>query len=94
MEKESPRNQSSLILGRPFLKTTRTKINVYECTLSMEFGDNVVRFNIPDSLQHSSEDHVVFKTELLEFLVQEAMLEKIEKQPFTEFLEPKIRKKK
>ena len=69
MEEKSPTNQSLLILGRPFLKTTRTKIDVYEGTLSMEFRDNVVRFNIPDSLQHSSEDHFVFKMKLLEFLV-------------------------
>ena len=50
MEKESPTTQSQLILGRPFLKITREKINVYEGTLFVEFGDNVVRFNILDSL--------------------------------------------
>ena len=74
MEKESPTNQSPLILSRTFLKIVRTKIDVYESTLSMEFGD---------SWQHSSEDHAVFKMKLFEFLVQEAMPEIINKQPFT-----------
>ena len=75
MEKESPTNLSPLILGKPFLKIVITKIDVYEGTLSMEIRDNVVRFNILNSLQHSNEDHSIFKMELLEFLVQEAMLE-------------------
>ena len=56
----------------------------------MEFGNNVVKFIIPDSLQHSSEVHLVFKMELLEFLVQEEMPKIISKHPFIEFFEPKI----
>ena len=90
MEEESPTNQSPLILGRPFLKTARTKIDVYEGTLSMEFGDKVVRFNIPDSLHQTNGDPTVFKMELLEILVQESIHEIMDKQPFTECLEPEI----
>ena len=41
-----------IILGRPFMKTTRTKIDVYAGTLSMEFGDIVVHFNILDAMKH------------------------------------------
>ncbi|XP_057444357.1 uncharacterized protein LOC130736557 [Lotus japonicus] len=43
MEKGSSRNTVPVILGRPFLKTARTKIDVYAGTLTMEFGDIVVR---------------------------------------------------
>ena len=57
----------------------------------MEFGDNVVRFNIPNSLQHSSEDHFIFKIKLLELLVQEAMPKIINMHPFTEFFELDVR---
>ncbi|XP_027364535.1 uncharacterized protein LOC113871636 [Abrus precatorius] len=32
-------NQPTLILGRPYLKTAKTKIDVHSGTLSMEFGD-------------------------------------------------------
>jgi len=43
-----------LILGRPFLKTAKTKIDVSEGTLSMEFGDNIMHFKIYDSVKESS----------------------------------------
>ncbi|RDY14407.1 hypothetical protein CR513_00511, partial [Mucuna pruriens] len=42
MEYEMSRKGSTLILGRPFLMTARTKIDLYAETLSMEFGDNLV----------------------------------------------------
>jgi len=47
-------NRFSLILGRPFLKTAKTKIDVFEGTLSMEFGDNIMHFKIYDSVKESS----------------------------------------
>ncbi|RDX69237.1 hypothetical protein CR513_51671, partial [Mucuna pruriens] len=42
MEDETPGKGSTLILGRPFLMTTKTKIDVHAGTLSMEFGDTLV----------------------------------------------------
>ncbi|RDX96805.1 hypothetical protein CR513_20489, partial [Mucuna pruriens] len=42
MEDETSGKGSTLILGRPFLMTTRTKIDVHARTLSMEFGDTLV----------------------------------------------------
>ena len=35
-----------LLLDRPFMKTARTKIDVYNGTLTMEFDGEVVSFNI------------------------------------------------
>ncbi|RDX98853.1 hypothetical protein CR513_18187, partial [Mucuna pruriens] len=46
MEDETSGKGSTLILGRPFLMTARTKIDVHSRTLSMEFGDTLVQFNI------------------------------------------------
>ena len=46
MENESSSHGSTLILRRPFLMKTRTKVDVHAGTLSMEFGDDVVHFNI------------------------------------------------
>ncbi|XP_023730543.2 uncharacterized protein LOC111878271 [Lactuca sativa] len=37
MDDDDSPNLSSILLGRPFLKTARTKIDVYDGTLSMEF---------------------------------------------------------
>jgi len=47
-------NRFSLILGRLFLKTTKAKIDVFEGTLSMEFGDNIMYFKIYDLMKESS----------------------------------------
>jgi len=46
MQNESSSHGSTFILGRPFLMTVRTKIDVHARTFSMEFGDDVVHFNI------------------------------------------------
>lgn len=42
-------DKNSIILGRPFLKTTKTKIDVFAGTLSMEFVGDVVNFKINDA---------------------------------------------
>nr|KYP31466.1 Transposon Ty3-G Gag-Pol polyprotein [Cajanus cajan] len=55
-----------IILGRPFLKTARTKIDV-----SMEFGDSIVHFNILDAMRHPSKDHYVFRAEIIDDVVDE-----------------------
>ena len=54
MEEGFSRGSIPIILGRPFMKTARTKIDVYAGTLSMEFGDIVVHFNILDAMKHLS----------------------------------------
>ncbi|RDX96199.1 hypothetical protein CR513_21174, partial [Mucuna pruriens] len=46
MEDETSGKGSTLILGRPFLMIARTKIDVHAGTLSMEFGDTLVQFNL------------------------------------------------
>ncbi|XP_020209331.2 uncharacterized protein LOC109794285 [Cajanus cajan] len=58
-----------IILGRPFLKTAKTKIDVHAGTLSLEFGDNIVKFNILDAMKHPREEHSVFHIDLLDDLV-------------------------
>ncbi|KAL7617721.1 hypothetical protein Lser_V15G04300 [Lactuca serriola] len=39
-------DSNSIILGRPFMKTAKTKIDVFAGTLSMEFDEEVVNFKI------------------------------------------------
>ena len=46
MEEGFSKGSVLIILGRPFMKTARTKIDVYAGTLSMGFGDITIRFNI------------------------------------------------
>ncbi|RDX75208.1 hypothetical protein CR513_44938, partial [Mucuna pruriens] len=71
MEDEASEKESTLILGRPFLMTARTKIDVHAGTLSMEFGDTLVQFNIFEAMKHPIEDHSLFGIDMIEELVEE-----------------------
>ncbi|RDX74943.1 hypothetical protein CR513_45236, partial [Mucuna pruriens] len=70
MEGETSRKESTLILGRPFLMTARTKIDVHTGTLSMEFGDTLVQFNIFEAMKHPTKDHSLFGIDMMEELVE------------------------
>ncbi|CAN6580954.1 unnamed protein product [Malus baccata var. baccata] len=59
-----------ILLGRPFMKTTRTKIDVFNGTLSMEFDGEVVNFNLSDSIKYPSEDHSCFSIDIIDSLAQ------------------------
>ncbi|KAK1427528.1 hypothetical protein QVD17_16215 [Tagetes erecta] len=55
MENDNASDTSSILLGRPFLKTARTKIDVYDGTLSMEFDGEIINFNIYDAMRYPSD---------------------------------------
>ncbi|CAN6586188.1 unnamed protein product [Malus baccata var. baccata] len=59
-----------ILLGRPFMKTARTKIDVYSGTLSMEFDGEVVNFNLFDSIKYPCEDHSCFSIDIIDSLAQ------------------------
>ncbi|CAN6560744.1 unnamed protein product [Malus baccata var. baccata] len=59
-----------ILLGRPFMKTARTKIDVFNGTLSMEFDGEVVNFNLSDSIKYPSEDHSCFSIDIIDSLAQ------------------------
>ncbi|RDY06465.1 hypothetical protein CR513_09547, partial [Mucuna pruriens] len=71
MEDEAPAKGSALILGEPFLMTAKTKIDVYARILSMEFGDNIVQFNIFEALKHPAKDHSTFSIDIIDRLIEE-----------------------
>ncbi|CAN6695163.1 unnamed protein product [Malus baccata var. baccata] len=59
-----------ILLGRPFMKTARTKIDVFHGTLSMEFDGEVVNFNLSDSIKYPCEDHSCFSIDIVDSLAQ------------------------
>ncbi|CAN6712691.1 unnamed protein product [Malus baccata var. baccata] len=59
-----------ILLGRPFMKTAQTKIDVYNGTLSMEFDREVVNFNLSDFIKYPSEDHSCFSIDIIDSLAQ------------------------
>ena len=52
MEDSTSLNPNPILLGRPFLKTAKAKIDVHDGTLSMEFDNEIVRFNIFEAMKH------------------------------------------
>ncbi|KAI5408550.1 hypothetical protein KIW84_054410 [Lathyrus oleraceus] len=56
---ETNSSRPPIILGKQFMKTAKTKIDVDDGTMSMEFGDIVTKFNIFDAMKHPLEEHSV-----------------------------------
>ncbi|RDX70806.1 hypothetical protein CR513_49904, partial [Mucuna pruriens] len=73
IEDETLGKGSTLILGRPFLMTARTKTDVHAKTLLMEFGDNLVQFNIFEAMKHPTKEPLLFGIDVIDELVVEYM---------------------
>ncbi|KAM1602332.1 hypothetical protein ACFX1Z_029061 [Malus domestica] len=74
---EDSLNSTSLpiLLGRPFMKTARTKIDVYKGTLTMEFDGEVINFNISETMRYPVDDHSCFSIDVIDSLAQEYLEE-------------------
>ena len=59
-----------ILLGRPFLKTARTKIDVHEGTLTMEFDGKVIKFNIFDAMRFPTDVNYVYALDVTAELSQ------------------------
>ncbi|XP_071926075.1 uncharacterized protein [Coffea arabica] len=68
---EKSLNPAPILLGRPFLSTARTKIDVNEGTLSMEFDGETVNFNIFEAMKYPEESNSIFALSVVEPFVQE-----------------------
>jgi len=59
-----------ILLGRPFLKTIRTKIDVHEGELTMEFDGDVIKFNIFDTMRFPANVNYVYALDVIDVLCQ------------------------
>ena len=73
MEDEGSPMPTPLLLGRPFMKTTRTKIDVYNGTLTMEFDGEIARFNIFEAMRYPSDLNAFFSIDTLDTLAQKIL---------------------
>ena len=71
MEDDNSSNSIPILLGRPFLKTARTKMDVHKGTLTMEFDGEVIEFNMNDAMKYPSEEHSVFSVDVINPIAQE-----------------------
>ncbi|CAN6712718.1 unnamed protein product [Malus baccata var. baccata] len=76
LEMEDSPNVTSLpiLLGRPFMKTARTKIDVFKGTLTMEFDGEIINFNISKAMKFPKDDHSCFSIDVLDELDEHAEL--------------------
>ncbi|XP_044466609.1 uncharacterized protein LOC123196623 [Mangifera indica] len=71
MEDDNSSKLVPILLGRPFLKTSRTKIDILEGTLTMEFDGEVIRFNIYEAMRFPSDVNSVFVVDVIDSLAQQ-----------------------
>ncbi|CAN6723514.1 unnamed protein product [Malus baccata var. baccata] len=60
-----------ILLGRPFMETARTKIDVFKGTLTMEFDGEIINFNISEAMKFPKDDHSCFSIDVLDELAQD-----------------------
>ncbi|CAN6725405.1 unnamed protein product [Malus baccata var. baccata] len=71
MDESDHASSLPILLGRPFMKTARTKIDVFNGTLKMEFDGEVINFNLSDSMKFPSENHSCFAIDMIDSLAQD-----------------------
>ncbi|XVF38994.1 hypothetical protein PTKIN_Ptkin01aG0000100 [Pterospermum kingtungense] len=57
-----------ILLGKPILKTSKTKIYVHNGTLTMEFDGRTIKFNIYDDMKYSCDDNPVYSIDVIDSL--------------------------
>ncbi|KAM1006077.1 hypothetical protein ACFX2A_002871 [Malus domestica] len=70
MEDSSHAPSLPILLGRPFMKTARTKIDVFMGTLTIEFDGDIIRFNLSETIKYPIEDHSCFAIDIVDSLAQ------------------------
>ncbi|XP_024961190.1 uncharacterized protein LOC112501715 [Cynara cardunculus var. scolymus] len=55
MEEKNASKAGMLLRDRPFLKTSKTKIDVHSGSLTMEFDGEMIKFNIYDAMRYPSD---------------------------------------
>ncbi|KAK4395763.1 hypothetical protein Sango_1730600 [Sesamum angolense] len=70
MREDNSPSSTSILLGRPFLKTARTKIDVHSGTFSMEFDGEIIKFNIYDSMRYPSDIPTALLVDIVDPFVQ------------------------
>ncbi|CAN6560263.1 unnamed protein product [Malus baccata var. baccata] len=60
-----------ILLGRPFMKAARTKIDVFKWTLTMEFDGEIINFNISEAMKFPKDDHSCFSIDILDEFAQD-----------------------
>ncbi|KAL4652146.1 hypothetical protein ACB092_01G211900 [Castanea dentata] len=71
LDMENGDQTTLILLGIPFSKTSKTKIDVHNGTLTMEFDGEILKFNIYDAMNYPGDDDPVYSIDVIDSLAQE-----------------------
>ncbi|XP_075633502.1 uncharacterized protein LOC142605961 [Castanea sativa] len=71
LDLENGDQTTPILLGRPFLKTSKIEIDVHSGTLTMEFDGEIVKFNIYDAMKYRNDDNPVYSIDVIDSLAHE-----------------------
>ncbi|XP_021755965.1 uncharacterized protein LOC110721142 [Chenopodium quinoa] len=71
LDMEHDRQAVPILLGRPFLKTARTKIDVFTSSLTMEFDGQEIVYNIYNSMKYPVDTHSLCSIDIIDPIVQD-----------------------
>lgn len=69
MPQNDPKKPSSILLGRPFLKTSKFKLDVFSGVYSFEINGRVARFNLEEAMKHPPEEHSILRCDIIDEVV-------------------------
>ncbi|XP_015970538.1 uncharacterized protein LOC107494014 [Arachis duranensis] len=75
---------SSILLGRPFLRTSRFKLDAYLGTYSFEIDGRVVSFSLEEAMKHPLDNHSLFRCDPIDNIVAEVHLVKLDEKHMIE----------
>ncbi|KAL0367353.1 UNVERIFIED_CONTAM: hypothetical protein Sradi_3625400 [Sesamum radiatum] len=70
-------NPVSILLGRPFMKTAKTKIDVDEGTLSVEFDGKIVKFKISETVKYPNYLQALYQINVVNSVVHDVLEEEL-----------------
>src|ERR1044071_3764794 len=71
LDMEHDNQAAPILLGRPFMKTAKTKIDLASGSLTLEFDGEIVKFNIYDAMKHPIDDNSIFSIDVIDPIVQD-----------------------
>ncbi|XP_015940047.1 uncharacterized protein LOC107465581 [Arachis duranensis] len=63
------------IFARPFLKTSKFKLDAFTNTYSFEVGDKTIKFNLEEAMKHPPEEHFILRCNVIYEVVAEVQRE-------------------
>ncbi|XP_072087206.1 uncharacterized protein [Arachis hypogaea] len=75
---------SSILLGSPFLRTSRFKLDAHSGTYSFEIDGRFVSFSLEEAMRHPPENHSIFQCDLIDNIVAEVHYAKLDEKHVSE----------